>query len=471
MTTFLRWAKMRLFNTLTAKEEEFQPLSNNHVRMYTCGPTVYDFAHIGNLRTFVSQDLLRRWIIYRGYRLTHVMNITDVDDKTIANAQATGVSLQDYTAKYTAAFFEDCRMLRIQKPEVIAPATQHIAEMARLVEQLIDKGLAYRQEGSIYFRISSFPDYGKLSRLDPSRLRVGHSVEADEYTKDDPRDFVLWKARKPSEPAWNVSLGEGRPGWHLECSAMSMKYLGESFDIHGGGVDLIFPHHENEIAQSEGASGKPFVKYWFHTEHLLVDGEKMSKSKGNFYTLRDLLHEGYEPASIRFLLLSTHYRKQLNFTKDGIRQASSALETLKNFLLLARTCRTVPVDNPQVSAILESALKEFELSMDDNLNISAALAAVFGARYQLNSILEDQGLSEADRRRIEEMFQKFNSVLDVIDLDVDQIADHEVQRLIEERNHARRMRDFTRADEIRDQLLHQGIILEDTRDGVRWKRG
>ncbi|HEY2931183.1 MAG TPA: cysteine--tRNA ligase [Acidobacteriota bacterium] len=461
---------MRLFNTLTGQEEEFQPLQESHVRMYTCGPTVYNFAHIGNFRTFVSQDLLRRWLLYRGYRLTHVMNITDVDDKTIANSQAAGMSLQNYTAQYARAFFEDCRALRIQKPEIIAPATEHMPEMVRLVEQLLEKKLAYRQEGSVYFRISSFPGYGKLSRLDPAQLQIGHSVESDEYSKDDPRDFVLWKAAKPQEPVWKTSIGEGRPGWHLECSAMSMKYLGESFDIHAGGVDLIFPHHENEIAQSEGATGKPFVKYWIHTEHLLVNGEKMSKSKGNYYTLRDLLNQGDDPLAIRFLLLSTHYRKQLNFTRDGIRHASSALETLTNFLLAVRTCRAAPADNLRVSEILETAWKEFESSMDDNLNVSAALAAIFGARYQLNGIVESEGLSEADRKRIGDHFVRFNSVLDVLSLEVEQIADHEVERLIEERAQARKRRDFERADKIRDQLLQRGIALEDTRNGVRWKR-
>jgi cysteinyl-tRNA synthetase len=293
---------MRLYNTLTTTKEALEPLEHGHVRMYTCGPTVYNFAHIGNFRTFVSQDLLRRWILYRGFRLTHVMNVTDVDDKTIANSQAQGVSLGEYTERYSRAFFEDCRSLKLQPPEIVAYATHHIAEMVELVEKLLARDLAYRQEGSVYFRIAGFPAYGRLAKLDPEQLDIGHSVEADEYSKDNPRDFVLWKAARENEPSWDSSIGTGRPGWHLECSAMSMRYLGDSFDIHGGGVDLVFPHHENEIAQSEGATGKPFVRYWFHTEHLVVDGEKMSKSKGNFYTLRELLDKGYSPVAIRYLL-------------------------------------------------------------------------------------------------------------------------------------------------------------------------
>ncbi|MBI4455411.1 MAG: cysteine--tRNA ligase [Acidobacteria bacterium] len=461
---------MRIFNTLTGQEEEFQPFQNHHVRMYTCGPTVYNFAHIGNFRTFVCQDLLRRWLLYRGYRLTHVMNVTDVDDKTITNAKAAGLSLKDYTTRYADAFFEDCRHLRLQQPEVIPYATDHIEEMVQLVEKLMEKNLAYRQNGSIYYRISAFTNYGRLSRLDPSQLQIGHSIEADEYSKDNPRDFVLWKAPKDGEPYWETRIGPGRPGWHLECSAMSMKYLGETFDLHCGGVDLIFPHHENEIAQSEGATGRTFVKYWFHSEHLLVNGERMAKSKGNFYTLRDLLEKGFDSIAIRYLLLSTHYQKPLNFTLEGVGQATGALQTLKNFLLLARTCRQAPSDNPRVVDIAEHRLRQFESAMDDNLNISAALAAVYDARYDLNAIAESQGLSSADREKVLLLFQKFNSLLDVLDFEADVITDAEVLQLIEERGAARRNHDFMRADEIRAQLLQRGIALEDTRDGVRWKR-
>ncbi|MBI2821873.1 MAG: cysteine--tRNA ligase [Acidobacteria bacterium] len=460
---------MRIFNTLSGLEEEFQPLEDNHVRMYTCGPTVYNFAHIGNFRTFVCQDILRRWLLYRGYRLTHVMNVTDVDDKTIANAKAQGLSLAEYTARYAQAFFEDCRSLRLQEPEVVAYATHHIPDMVHLVERLMQRNLAYRQDGSIYYRIAAFPGYGRLSRLNLAELQLGRSVEADEYSKDDPRDFVLWKAAKEGEPSWETPLGRGRPGWHLECSAMSMRYLGESFDIHGGGVDLIFPHHENEIAQSEGASGLRFVRYWFHSEHLVVEGEKMSKSKGNFYTLRDLLEKGYDPVAIRYLLLSTHYRKPLNFTLEGIRHAGAALQTLSNFLLLVRTCRSAPSDNPAVEEIVGRARQEFEWAMDDNLNISGALAAVFDARYDLNAIAGTGGLSPADREKILGAFRKFNTLLDVIDTEARSTSDEEVERLIEARAVARRNRDFKRADEIREELLRRGIALEDTRQGARWK--
>ena len=438
--------------------------------MYTCGPTVYNFAHIGNFRTFVAQDILRRWLLYRGYRLTHVMNVTDVDDKTIANSIAQGVSLEEYTTRYAEAFFEDSLRLRLQRPEMIVYATRHIEEMVQLVETLLDRKLAYRQDDSIYFRISTFPGYGKLSRLDPEQLQIGHSVQSDEYSKESPRDFVLWKAAGEGEPSWETRIGRGRPGWHLECSAMSMKYLGESFDIHGGGVDLIFPHHENEIAQSEGATGLPFVRFWFHCEHLVVDGEKMSKSKGNFYTLRDLLERGCEPAAIRQLLLSTHYRKPLNFTLEGIRNAAAALETLQNFLRLVRACRTAPADSARVGEIAGAAVQRFESAMDNNLNISAALGAVFDARYELNSLAESQGLSQADRARILFAFHKFNVLLDTLDLEDDEIADAEIQRLMDARAEARRNREFKRADAIRDELLLRGIALEDTRDGVRWKR-
>ena len=460
---------MRLYNTLTGRKEPLEPLESGHVRMYTCGPTVYNFAHIGNFRTFASQDLLRRWIRYRGFKLTHVMNVTDVDDKTIANAREQGVSLTEYTERYSHAFFEDCRTLKLQSPEIIAYATHHIPEMVALVEKLFERGLAYRQEGSIYFKIAAFPPYGRLARIDPEQLDIGHSVEADEYSKDNPRDFVLWKEGRDGDASWDTAIGAGRPGWHLECSAMSMKYLGESFDIHGGGVDLVFPHHENEIAQSEGSTGKPFVKYWFHTEHLVVDGEKMSKSKGNFYTLRDLVEKGYDPLAIRYLLLSTHYRKPLNFTLDGIRNAGAALDTLRNFILLARTCPAAP-DNPRVREILDQAVSGFEAALDDDLNVSGALGALFEARYALNALAESQGLSERDRDLILQTFEKLNQPLDIIDFSDHAMTDSEIAAMIEARSQARLRRDFREADNIREQLLSRGIVLEDTRDGVRWKR-
>ncbi len=320
-----------LQNTLTNRKEALQPLHPGEVRMYTCGPTVYDFAHIGNFRTFVFQDILRRFLLSRGYRLNHVMNLTDVDDRIIQNAAAAGVSIREYTEKYANAFLEDMAALNIEKPEKIVRATDHIGDMVDLIQKLQGKTYTYDSEGSIYYRIAKFPEYGKLSKIDMSGIQAGARVDVDQYEKADARDFALWKSPKPGEHFWETPIGKGRPGWHIECSAMAMKYLGETLDIHTGGVDLAFPHHENEIAQSEAATGKPFVKIWLHAEHLMVEGEKMSKSLGNFYTLRDLFKKGHKPSTIRFLLLSVPYRRQLNFTVDGLRQASSSVERLTKF--------------------------------------------------------------------------------------------------------------------------------------------
>jgi cysteinyl-tRNA synthetase len=327
---------LKLHNTLTNADEEFHPLEEGVVRFYTCGPTVYDYAHIGNFRTFVFQDLLRRYLEHRNYRVIHVMNITDVDDKTIHNARAQGMTLRDYTAKYTEAFLADCKTLRIEMPGLMPRATDHIPEMVALIQKLEEKGYTYRKDGSIYFSIAHFPGYGRLSKADFSGAQAGARVDTDKYDKENARDFVLWKAKKEGEDFWETDIGPGRPGWHIECSAMSMKYLGETFDIHCGGVDLIFPHHENEIAQSESATGKPFVRYWVHPEFLIVEGEKMSKSKDNFFRLKDLLDQGHSPEAIRYLLLSVHYRKQLNFTMDGLRQAQSSIQRLEDFLLRAK---------------------------------------------------------------------------------------------------------------------------------------
>ena len=324
---------LRLHNTLTGNEEELRTIEEGVVRLYTCGPTVYDYAHIGNFRTFVFQDLLRRYLVYRGLRVKHVMNITDVDDRIIQNAHAQGMSLKDYTEKYTQAFFEDSRTLRIELPELMPRATAHIPEMVALIKRLEEKGYTYRKDGSIYFSISRFKDYGKLSKADFSGIQAGARVDTDKYDKENARDFALWKAPKEGEDFWETEIGPGRPGWHIECSAMSMKYLGETFDIHCGGADLVFPHHENEIAQSEAATGKPFVHYWLHPEFLIVEGEKMSKSLGNQFTLRDLLAKGPAPEAIRYLLLSVHYRRQLNFTWDGLQQAEASLQRLEEFVL------------------------------------------------------------------------------------------------------------------------------------------
>src|SRR5438876_1146001 len=339
---------LKLTNTLTGTQEIFTPQDNITARMYTCGPTVYNFVHIGNLRTYVFEDILRRHLASK-WKLRHVMNITDIDDKIINRSIETGQDLKTYTAPYTKAFFEDCAKLRIEKPEIITPATDYIEEMIELVNRLLAASYAYREGDSIYFRIARFPNYGRLSKLDRRELKIGARIDADEYEKEEPRDFVLWKAPKdPREPRWQAPFGEGRPGWHLECSAMAMKHLGETLDIHCGGVDNIFPHHENEIAQSEAVTGHPFVRFWIHGEHLLVEGEKMAKSKGNFFTLRDLLDKGYDSLTIRYLLVSVRYRKQLNFTFDGLRDAKASLDRIKDFVFRLESAKLRPGSNTKV---------------------------------------------------------------------------------------------------------------------------
>ena len=342
---------LKLTNTLTGKQEIFSPQDNETVRMYTCGPTVYNFVHIGNLRTYVFEDILRRHLASK-WKLKHVMNITDIDDKIINRSIETGKDIKSYTEPFSTAFFEDCAKLRIEKPDVITPATEYIPEMIDLVNRLLESGYAYREGDSIYYRISRFPNYGRLSKLDRRELKAGARIDADEYEKEEPRDFVLWKAPKdPREPRWQAPFGEGRPGWHLECSAMAMKHLGETLDIHCGGVDNIFPHHENEIAQSEAVTGHPFVRFWIHGEHLLVEGEKMAKSKGNFYTLRDLVEKGFEPLAIRYLLVSVRYRKQLNFTFDGLKDAKAALDRIKEFVFRLNTAKLKPGSNPTIAPL------------------------------------------------------------------------------------------------------------------------
>ncbi|HSR68179.1 MAG TPA: cysteine--tRNA ligase [Acidobacteriota bacterium] len=461
---------LRLYNTLTRKVEPLRPLEDEHVRMYTCGPTVYNYVHIGNFRTFIFQDLLRRYILYKGFELTHVMNITDVDDKIIAASKAEGVSIAEYTGRYEQAFLDDMETLRIQKPEVMPRATEHIDDMVELVSKLRDKGLTYESDGSIYYRIAGFKNYGKLSRVELDGSGSQARVDSDEYTKENPRDFVLWKGRRGDDAYWESSLGEGRPGWHLECSAMSMKYLGESFDIHCGGVDLVFPHHENEIAQSEGASGKPFVKYWVHGAHLIVEGEKMSKSAGNFYTLRQVLEKGYSPRAVRYLLSSVHYRKQLNFTFDGIEQAAAAVRRVDDLLRKLRELEPAGEDDERLAQAVEEARAAFEAALDDDLNVSEALAALFELVRQANVSLDEGKLGSGNRREIMRFFQDADSVFDVFQLEEEELPDEDVARLIEERIEARRLREFARADEIRDHLAEQGIILEDTKEGTRWKR-
>ncbi len=463
---------LKLYNTLTRRIEEFQPLHPPEVRMYTCGPTVYDFVHIGNFRTFMFQDIVRRYLGYKNFKLRHVMNITDVEDKIIANARKQGVPIGEYTRKYEEGFLEDMATLRIQRPEIMPRATEHIDAMLELVRRLDEKGLTYQGDGSTYYRIADFPGYGRLSGLDASGENGGRGdrVDDDEYTKENPRDFVLWKAQREGEASWDSAFGPGRPGWHLECSAMSMRYLGESFDIHCGGVDLIFPHHENEIAQSEGATGKPFVRYWLHGAHLIVEGQKMSKSLGNFYTLRDLLERGCDPLALRYLLFSVHYRKQLNFTFEGVEQAESALRRVNDFLLRVREITDETPADPAMTDRIEAARTQFEGAMDDDLNTSAALAALFELIRDGNVALEERRMGAANRDQILEFFRKVNQVFEVFQVEEEHLEDQEIVRLIEEREAARRNRDFQRADDIRDQLTDRGIQLEDTREGTRWKR-
>jgi cysteinyl-tRNA synthetase len=460
---------LKLHNTLTNREEEFHPMEEGVVRFYTCGPTVYDYAHIGNFRTFVFQDLLRRYLRYSGYRVIHVMNITDVDDKTIQHSREEGISLKEYTAKYTAAFLEDSKALRIEVPDIMPRATEHIPQMVALIKSLEEKGYTYRKQGSVYFSISHFPEYGKLSKADFSGVQSGARVDADKYDKENARDFVLWKAKKEGEDFWETEIGPGRPGWHIECSAMSMKYLGETFDIHCGGADLVFPHHENEIAQSECATGKPFVRYWVHPEFLIIEGQKMSKSLGNYFTLRDLLSQGHSPETIRYLLLSVHYRKQLNFTADGLRQAQASIQRLEDFILHLKE-RTHPEEaSPDFNAEVQEARERFKEAMDADLNTSAALAVIFDFvrfTYQRDN---QNALSAADARAALGFIEEINGVFDILRPEPE-LLDEEISQQIEARLAARRRKDFAEADRIRDWLLSKGILLEDTREGTRWKR-
>jgi len=439
--------------------------------MYTCGPTVHNYVHIGNLRTYVFEDVLRRHVRSKGWGLKHVMNITDIDDKIIKGALKAGQDLKSYTTPYTQAFFEDCRKLRIERPDVITPATDYIPEMIDLVAKLIDRGYAYQEGDSVYYRISRFPNYGRLSRLDKRDLKIGARIDADEYEKEEPGDFVLWKAPKhEKEPHWQAPFGPGRPGWHVECSAMAMKQLGKTLDIHCGGVDNIFPHHENEIAQSEAVTGKPFVRFWVHGEHLLVEGEKMSKSKGNFFTLRDLLDRQYDPLAIRYLLVSVPYRKRLNFTWDGLLAAQRSLDRMKEFLFRLQTARLEPGSNPELDGFTGAAAAAFENSLDDDLNTAQALGSVFDLIRKCNTALSDGLLKQEDRKRILQFFDDVEGRLAVVPL-METIVqgDEEIESLIASRNEARRKGDFALADQIRQQLLDRGVVIEDTREGTKWR--
>ncbi len=464
---------LRLFNTLSRKLEDFQPIETGKVRMYICGPTVWNFAHIGNFRTFIFGDTLRRYLKFKGYDLTHVMNLTDIDDRIINEAAARKISIDEFTEPYTQYFLEDFDALGNERPEIIPRATHHIAEMIEIISTLIDNGHAYESDGSIYYRITAFPDYGKLSKISFSGNITGGSdrIDTDKYDKEDARDFALWKLVGPEdEPGWDAPFGRGRPGWHIECSAMAMKYLGETFDLHAGGQDLQFPHHENEIAQSEGATGKQFAKYWVHSEFLKIDDVTMSKSKGNFFTFRDLSEQGYSPLAIRYLLLSVPYRKQLNFTFEGLQGAESTIERLRNFRSLVKDANVSDQADGDATESAMKALAIFETAMDDDLNTAAALAAVHDMVREVNTMLAANGIDEDGQQAVLEAVAKFDSVLGIFGAENDEILDAEIESLIEERQIARQNRDFKRSDEIRDLLVEKGIMLEDTKDGVRWKR-
>lgn len=441
--------------------------------MYTCGPTVYDFAHIGNFRAFLFEDLLKRWLIQRGFKVTHVMNLTDIDDKTIKGSQKQGIPLRQFTDFYVKAFFEDIKVLNIQPADVYPKATDHIPEMVVLIKKLMAKGVAYKgEDGSIYFSVCKFPDYGKLSHIKVDELKAGARVSQDEYAKEEAQDFALWKAWTPEDGDvfWNTELGKGRPGWHIECSAMSMKYLGETLDIHCGGVDNMFPHHENEIAQSEAATGEKFVNYWMHNEHLQVEGKKMSKRFGNFYTLRDLLAKGHDPIVIRYLLMSTHYRQQFNFTFEGLEAAKSAVDRLRNFVR-----RLHDADGNEsggkVATLTAKAETCFAGSMDDDLNIAISLASLFDFVREINNLLDSNMVSQSEAAEVEGLIMRFDEVLGVVGrVEVEEVLPSDIDGLIQKREEARKAKNWKEADTIRAQLKGRGIVLEDTAQGVRWHK-
>jgi cysteinyl-tRNA synthetase len=469
---------MRLYNTLTRTEEEFAPADGRTVRMYTCGLTVYARGHIGNFRTFVSLDALRRALKYQaGYAVREVMNFTDVDDKTIHAARAAGVPLREYTDRYVAAYLEDAAAMGMERVEEHPRATDeaNLRAMTAMIQQLEARGHTYRSDGSIYFRIATLPDYGKLARLDHAGMQPGARVDADSYAKQDARDFVLWKASKPGEPSWDFGLGPGRPGWHIECSAMALRLLGEPpIDIHGGGVDLIFPHHENEIAQAEGATGKPFVRFWVHVEFLNLDAEKMSKSLGNIFTVRDILDQGYRASALRYLLLSTHYRKPLTFTWDGLAQAEAALTRLGDFLARLQTLAGGEA-HPAVQARVVEAQEQFREFIASDLNIPGGLGVLFDLVREIHAAVDRGEIGAPDAALVREAFVEFDLVLGVIALrDAENarppVPVEEIERLIGLRRDARQARDFARADQIRRDLEARGILLEDSAAGTRWKQ-
>ncbi|HEY6844508.1 MAG TPA: cysteine--tRNA ligase [Thermoanaerobaculia bacterium] len=467
-------SELKLFNTLSREKETFVPLQPGEVRMYSCGPTVYYHPHIGNLRTFLWSDLLRRYLEWKGLRVTQIMNITDVEDKIIRNANAAGQDIDTYTAPFISAFHEALRAMRIRPADAYPRATQYIPQMIQLVQQLDERGHTYRADGSTYFRVATMPDYGKLSRIEVDRTSEFTRVESDEYEKESARDFVLWKAKKDGEPSWETPLGEGRPGWHLECSAMSMELLGQSFDIHTGAVDLIFPHHENEIAQSEGATGKPFVRFWIHGEHLNIDQQKMSKSLGNIYTLKEIEEMGYDALALRYALLSVPHRTKLNFTEQSLQDARNALGRIESFLLrLEEISKSAPHDAKQsdghADQLIGKFLTDFEAAMDEDLNTSAALAAIFVLIRDANIAIDAGRITANDAEGIRTALMRVDPVLDIFP-QRDAVLDETIEKMIDARNAARRARNFAESDRIRDALLAKGILLEDTPGGTRWRR-
>jgi cysteinyl-tRNA synthetase len=506
---------LKFYNTLTRSKDEFVPLRKGEVRMYSCGPTVYDHPHIGNLRAFVFVDLLRRYLKYRGFAVKHVMNLTDVDDKTIRNSRKEGMSLRDFTEKYARVFFDSMEKMNVEKAEFYPRATENIKEMVALVKALLDRGVAYRgEDGSVYFNIRKFHDYGKLSKLSLSDLKSGARVSQDEYAKEEAKDFALWKAWSPDDGDvyWETEIGKGRPGWHIECSVMSAKYLGKTFDIHTGGVDLVFPHHENEIAQSEAAYDQQFVRYWMHNEHVMVEGQKMSKSLGNFLTLKDLIARGHEPRAIRYALLSTHYRSKLNITDESLWAAKQAVERMDNFMDLLRDANGKP--NPGSDKLAKNAEDAFAEAMDDDLDIGAALVAIFDFMKAANKLLDAGKISKDDAEKCTHAMERFDKVLGVLKkgkgvskerlekaLDI-LVETHELLKerdaemaarmekdisdlrgkeydpenfgklmsiFIDVREALRKKKEYDLSDKIRADLKAAGIILEDKEEGVRWR--
>ena len=463
--------KLRLFNTLNRQLEDFEPIEDGLARLYTCGPTIYDYPHIGNYRTFLFEDILRRTLELFGFQVTQVQNLTDVDDRTIQRANENGVSLREFTDHFAAAFFDDLETLGVEPAEHYPRATDYVPEMVELIKRLEAEGHTYRSDGSIYYRISTFPSYGKLSGIKPEKNLAGARIDVDDYEKDDARDFVLWKAPKKGEPVWETDLGPGRPGWHIECSAMAMALLGETFDIHCGGVDNIFPHHENEIAQSEGATGCEFARFWLHAEHLVVEGEKMAKRVGNFFTLRDLMDKGFDPLVVRYLLISVPYRQRLNFTFDGLHTAEQAIDRITNTLRRLENTPPAAGAGDLDQAAIDEFYADFRGALGDDLNTARALAALHTLLRVVNTALDGDGLSLDMNSVVGTAFAEADSVLGIFPKNKAEAGtDSEIDALIEERKAARENRDFARADAIRDELAAKGIALEDTPHGTVWHR-